>query len=101
MGRNREAWRKPWRMEEDGKHMISDRYHYRYSDAELRSIALTVEKSGAASDSKFVVFHNDPEANSVYNGFRLRKLIDPSGTIRAPRRTITAFPSLAEFATPV
>jgi len=101
MGRNRDTWRKPWRMEEDGKHMISDRYHYSYTDPELRSIAVAVEKAGTISDSKFVVFHNDPEANSVYNGFRLRNLISPRSTIRAPRRTITAFPSLAEFATPV
>ncbi|HUL43302.1 MAG TPA: DUF72 domain-containing protein [Bacteroidota bacterium] len=101
MGRNSAAWRNPWRKEEDGKHMVSDRYRYQYSDQELGEIALAVKQAGSWNDTKFVVFHNDPEANSVYNGFRLRKLISPRSPIRVPRRTITAFPSLAEFATPV
>ncbi len=97
MGRNSAAWRSPWRK--DGMHMVSDRYHYIYTDTELEEVAATI--SNLSPDTTFVVFHNDPEANSLYNGFRLRRILHPDARIRVPRRMAQNFPLLKEFAEPV
>jgi uncharacterized protein YecE (DUF72 family) len=97
MGRNAGTWNAPWRMEADGRHMISDRYLYRYSEEELRSLAATVRQLDAGVRKVFVVFHNDPQANSIANGFRLRHLLEPSRPLAVPPTTLKAFPALREI----
>lgn len=94
MGRNAAAWRSPWRLESDGKHMVSDRYCYRYSEGELRELVSSIRGLDESAKRVFVVFHNDPHAHSIANGFRLRHLLEPSRRLPIPPTTIKAFPSL-------
>ena len=72
MGRNADAWNAGLRLEDDGRHAVSDRYHYHYSESELEALLSAVERVRALTERTFVVFHNDPEANSLVNGFQLR-----------------------------
>src|ERR1041385_2653574 len=85
MGRNDMAWKYPWRLDADGKHMVSDRYHYLYNGRELERLLVLLEKVKAYPRSTFVVFHNDPEANSLINGFQLRHLIRRRQRVFVPR----------------
>ena len=94
MGRNHVAWKYPWRLDADGKHMVSDRYHYLYNGRELERLLVLIEKVKAYSRSTFVVFHNDPEANSLINGFRLRHLIRRRQRVFVPENFVKAFPML-------
>ena len=94
MGRNAAAWKNPWRLEADGKHMVSDRYNYRYSEEELKNLALSVRQAGAGVKKAFVVFHNDPGARSIENGYRFRHLLQPKQRLEIPPTTLRAFPQL-------
>lgn len=94
MGRNAGAWNAPWRMEADGRHMVSDRYLYRYSEQELHTLASSARQLDAGTRKVFVVFHNDPQANSIADGFRLRHLLEPSRPLPIPPTTLKAFPAL-------
>jgi len=85
MGRNRATWNKPWRLENNGRYMVSDRYKYYYSDEELEELVALIERVKASSETIFVIFHNDPEANSLVNGFQLRKKLQSrNSNIRTP-----------------
>jgi uncharacterized protein YecE (DUF72 family) len=98
MGRNAGAWNAPWRLEPDGRHMVSDRYAYRYSDAELRSLAASVRTlDPAQARTVYVVFHNDPQAQSIANGLQLRHLLAPERPLAIPPTTLRAFPALREI----
>ncbi len=57
-----------------GEHTGSERYNYLYSERELEHLLYYVEKMKANGNTVYVVFHNDPEANSLKNGFHLRHL---------------------------
>ena len=94
MGRNAQAWKAPWRLEADGKHMVSDRYRYRYSEAELQKLAASIRRVESAAKHVYVVFHNDPHAHSIVNGFGLRHILDPTRTFLIPPTTLKAFPVL-------
>lgn len=94
MGRNAAAWASPWRTEPDGKHMVSDRYKYIYSVHELERLALVIERMKSVSDTTFVVFHNDPEANSLVNGFQLRHLLERNRHVAVPGNFARTFPAL-------
>jgi uncharacterized protein YecE (DUF72 family) len=94
MGRNAVAWRQPWRLEPDGKHMVSDRYNYCYQERELLELGAKVVKMNNQG-ATFVIFHNDPEGNSLYNGFQLRRLLSPEHPPDVPKRLVQVFPSLA------
>jgi uncharacterized protein YecE (DUF72 family) len=97
MGRNRKGWVNPWRLEADGKHMVSDRYNYLYSDEELEELASAIRSLRNTVKEIFVVFHNDPNAHSIYNGFRLRHLLETEKELKIPSTTVRAFPSLREI----
>ena len=94
MGRNARAWKSPWRLEADGKHMVSDRYCYRYSEGELGEIASSIRQMDQSTRKVFVVFHNDPHAHSIANGLHMRHLLEPSRPLLAPPTTLRTFPSL-------
>ncbi len=89
MGRNVETWNHP----EKG-----DRYLYRYSDAELRDLLARIRSVPAPST--FVVFHNDPQANSPVNGFQFRHLVDPAKKLIIPAPLIRLSPELVDIGTP-
>ncbi len=85
MGRNGVNWRHPER---------GDRYLYHYSDEELRHLLSLMEYVKATAHTTFVVFHNDPEANSLVNGFRLRHLLLHGQRVLMPQNMIKVFPQL-------
>lgn len=101
MGKNSAAWNHPWRLEEDGKHMVSDRYSYYYSGQELGNLLYAVERVRAQGNSVFVVFHNDPEANSLINGFQLRHLARHKQRVLVPQNFVQKFPVLKGISSPV
>lgn len=78
MGRNAYGWQHPDREE---------RYRYCYSAAEIDMLAAQVSSTAKRDSKAFVVFHNDPEARSIVNGYQLqRKLrqtisVAPCGTV--------------------
>lgn len=94
MGRNGIAWKNPWRLEHDGRHIVSDRYHYSYNRRELEQLCALIGQVRAISDSTFVIFHNDPEANSLINGFQLRHLIKRKRRVLVPGNFLRSFPVL-------
>jgi uncharacterized protein YecE (DUF72 family) len=100
MGRNAAAWNRPWRLEEDGRHMVSDRYHYRYTAEELDSLVRTMATIRSRAGTLFVVFHNDPEANSLINGFQLRFRTREKQPLLLPGKLVRSFPVLGTLGTP-
>ncbi len=90
MGRNAETWNHP----EKG-----DRYLYRYSEAELRDLLERIRS--VAAPSTFVVFHNDPQANSPVNGFQFRHIVDPAKKLMIPAPLVRLSPELGVIGTAV
>jgi len=86
MGRNSTTWDHPER---------GDRYSYLYSEQELQELISAIERCRANSHSLYVVFHNDPDAHSLINGFQLRNLLH--APLRTPPSRLTNRPS---FLTP-
>jgi uncharacterized protein YecE (DUF72 family) len=78
-----------------------DRYHYLYNDRELEHLLFLLERVRSLSRSNFVVFHNDPEANSLVNGFQLRHLLRKRHKVLVPQHLIQAHPSLKPISSPV
>jgi uncharacterized protein YecE (DUF72 family) len=101
MGRNAVSWDNPWRpvacvprTHNSSKwHVISDRYNYLYSEGELQHLFSLIESVKERSNTTFVVFHNDPEANSLINGFRMRYLAQKK-KIPVPQNMTSSFPEL-------
>jgi hypothetical protein len=48
-----------------------------------------------------VVFHNDPEANSLINGFQLRHLARHKQRVLVPQNFVQKFPVLKDISSPV
>ena len=94
MGRNMEKWNRPWRLEDDGRHMVSDRYNYYYSESELENLLYHIRKVNANGNTVYVVFHNDPEANSLINGFQLRHLVRHKHRVLVPENLVHSHPEL-------
>jgi uncharacterized protein YecE (DUF72 family) len=94
MGRNGASWKNPWRLEHDRKHVVSDRYRYNYSAGELDSLRSLIDQVKAIADQTFVIFHNDPEANSLVNGFQLKHLLKSRRRVLVPRNFLRSFPVL-------
>ena len=101
MGRNSESWKNPWRLEGDGAHVVSDRYHYYYSQRELEQLTALIEKVREIAESTFVIFHNDPEANSLVNGFQLRHLVKRKQRVLVPQNFLRSFPALKPISSSV
>ena len=98
MGRNSKTWDRPWRVEENGKYIVSDRYNYFYSSEELHELFHHIEKVRTQADSTFVIFHNDPQAHSLVNGFQLRNIIEKkTRKVSAPQNIVESYPQLQQF----
>ncbi len=93
MGRNHDTWLRPFRLEHDGKHVVSDRYLYRYGEEELRDLMERVRRSRRERNETFVVFHNDPEAQSLLNGFQFKHMMTRR-KVFVPDRLLRTFPQL-------
>ncbi|MGB2867949.1 MAG: DUF72 domain-containing protein [Bacteroidota bacterium] len=95
MGRNAQSWDSgPNSEKTDGA-----RYHYRYSDEELQQLFTWISEMRSKGVKTFVVFHNDPQANSVVNGFQIRHLLEPGRKFNAPGNLIQEFPELSPMVT--
>src|SRR6266849_3667895 len=94
MGRNTKTWNNPWRREADGRHIVSDRYLYQYKERELARLLSLIEQLKNSSEATYVVFHNDPEANSLINGFQLRHLVRHKQRVLVPQNLIRLHPQL-------
>ena len=93
MGRNAMAWGHPQRLAADGRTETQERYFYLYSEKELLAIAETVRTLRARGNETFVVFHNDPEAQSLLNGFQFRHAMTRRKVL-VPDRLLRRFPGL-------
>lgn len=100
MGRNAVAWEHPSRRSNDGPIETQERYFYLYSAGELMSIANTVRNLRERGNETFVVFHNDPEAQSLLNGFQFRHLMTRRRVL-VPDRLLRKFPGLAPLSVSV
>lgn len=100
MGRNAQAWATPWRLEEDGAHIVSDRYNYLYGKSELGEAARRILSLKPMPATTFVVFHNDPQAHSLVNGFQLRRILKPGRKPRIPAALMERHPILRSIGTP-
>lgn len=75
MGRNSDSW---------DRGGVQERYNYNYSSEELEDFVKRIESVRRSAQKTFVVFHNDPNANSAVNGFQLKHLIDRTKRIVVP-----------------
>jgi uncharacterized protein YecE (DUF72 family) len=92
MGRNVQRWNDRTRGE---------RYQYLYNESELEHLLFLLEKVRSLARSSFVVFHNDPEANSLVNGFQLRHLVRKKQKVLIPQHLVQAHPKLKPISSPV
>jgi uncharacterized protein YecE (DUF72 family) len=95
MGRNCETWDHPWYWRPPQPYIISDRYNYLYSEREIKSLVDVITKLKA--QTAFVVFHNDPEASSLVNGFQIRHLLRNRRRVLIPDRLVYKFPLLTKI----
>jgi len=101
MGRNVLTWDRPFVRHENGKYLVSERYQYLYNERELEQLLTMIEQIRQRAGSTFVVFHNDPQANSLVNGFQLRHMVRHKHRVLVPDNLVAAFPSLKQISAPV
>jgi uncharacterized protein YecE (DUF72 family) len=101
MGRNALTWDRPFTKHPGGSYLVSDRYQYMYDDRELRHLLTMIEQMRERAAATFVVFHNDPHANSLVNGFQLRHLVRHKQRVLVPQNLVTAFPTLKQISASV
>ena len=101
MGRNALTWDRPFFKHPGGNYLVSDRYHYMYDDRELRHLLTMIEQMRERAAATFVVFHNDPQANSLVNGFQLRHLVRHKQRVLVPQNLVAAFPTLRQISASV
>ncbi|MBI4427946.1 MAG: DUF72 domain-containing protein [Ignavibacteriales bacterium] len=98
MGRNGETWDRPWRIEENRKYLVSDRYNYYYSPEELHELLRRIDRVRVKADSTFVIFHTDPQAHSLVNGFQLRHIIEKKSLkVSVPPQMVKSYPQLQQY----
>ena len=97
MGRNVLTWDRSWKVNEAKTHVVSDRYFYNYTEAELEQLVGLIEKMKQKAPRTYVVFHNDPHANSLVNGFQLRHMLDKRN-LSIPGNLVKAKPILKSIA---
>lgn len=90
MGRNTITWNHSER---------DDRHDYLYNDEEIEHLLQWIEYVQRAVGTTFVVFHNDPKAQSLYNGFRLRHLLEHNKRFQIPENLRLKFPALEAIST--
>jgi uncharacterized protein YecE (DUF72 family) len=84
-----------------GEHTGSERNNYLYNERELEHLSYYVEKVKANGNTVFVVFHNEPEANSLKNGFQLRHLTRHKHRVLVPQNFVNNFPALKSISAEV
>lgn len=87
MGRNAMTWDRSWKVNATKSHLVSDRYLYLYTEQELNKLANVIKSIVRNGTKAQVVFHNDPKANSLVNGFLLRRLLT-SGKLSIPENLL-------------
>ncbi|MBI2619589.1 MAG: DUF72 domain-containing protein [Ignavibacteriales bacterium] len=92
MGRNKESW---------DRGGVPERYNYFYSAEELKGFFDRISAVKSSVRKVFVVFHNDPQANSAVNGFQLKHMIDTRKPLQVPEPLMKSFPDLAGIATAI
>ncbi len=85
MGRNSETWYNP---------NLGERYSYFYSDSELFYFLKLIKHTKRESSKTCVVFHNDPNAFSLVNGFQLKHHLRRRQRVLVPHTLVEAHPSL-------
>ncbi len=88
MGRNSESW---------DRGGVQERYHYNYSPEELEDFVKRIESLQPPAQKTFVVFHNDPNANSPVNGFQMKHMIDRTKDIAVPGTLAEFSPRIKEI----
>jgi uncharacterized protein YecE (DUF72 family) len=101
MGRNVSTWDRPYQKDPTGRYLVSDRYQYLYSDGELEHLLHLIGQVRQRANITFAVFHNDPQANSLVNGFQLRHLVRNRHRVLVPQNLVTAFPALKQISASV
>jgi uncharacterized protein YecE (DUF72 family) len=101
MGRNAELWDRPFRREKSRPSLVSDRYLYCYDEDELDHLLRFLISLRPHTEKIFVVFHNDPQAHSLLNGFQLRHLLRNRQRVPVPPQLIATFPQLRTIGMPV
>jgi uncharacterized protein YecE (DUF72 family) len=76
--------------------LTSERYNYMYTEGELQRLLSLIEMVQKQTEKTFVVFHNDPDANSLINGFQLRLMTEKKRKIEVPPVLAETFPELVE-----
>ena len=92
MGRNAVTWSNP---------MEGERYDYDYSEEELMELVKRIQEMRKKLNSVFVVFHNDPGANSLVNGFQLRHLLHQAPRHMVPQGLVYVCPELKQISSSV
>ena len=92
MGRNAELWDKasPAGMTASQ----SGRYSYRYREEELREFVDVIRRAAQKVGETAVIFHNDPNAHSLLNGFQIRHLLKPVKKLNIPQNLAEVHPEL-------
>lgn len=85
MGRNSETWYNS---------NLGERYSYFYSDVELFHFLKLIKHTKKESPKTCVVFHNDPNAFSLVNGFQLKRYLRRRQRVLVPHTLVEAHPSL-------
>ncbi|HAL55511.1 MAG TPA: hypothetical protein DCP63_03255 [Bacteroidetes bacterium] len=101
MGRNVLTWDRPFKKHQGRRLFVSDRYRYLYNEQELEHLLYLIERLKLQAQKTFVVFHNDPEANSLVNGFQLRHAVRKRHRVLVPQNLVTAFPALKQISASV
>ena len=92
MGRNALTWSNP---------LEGERYDYFYSEEELQELVRRIQEMRKKLNSVFVVFHNDPGANSLVNGFQLRHFLHQSPRQMVPQGLVYVCPGLKQISASV
>lgn len=100
MGRNAYAWEHPQRGPAESRSETQERYFYLYPPSELDAIAESVRSLRQRGNETFVVFHNDPEAQSLLNGFQFRHMMTRRKVL-VPDRLLKRFPGLGPISVSV
>ena len=96
MGRNATGWRQPYRPTHEESLVSNDRYNYLYTRHELNDLVRRIQIVSPLVEKTFVVFHNDPEANSLVNGFQLKQRLHQQQRTSYPKHFLLNFPTMVQ-----
>ena len=100
MGRNAKEWSAPLAQKGKTGGSENDRYFYCYDKDELNEFVKLVKHAALKMDETVVILHNDPNGNSLLNGFQLRHFLFPEKKFEAPPTLARTFPELKMICSP-